>query len=658
LEIPSARPEVSQTPEVTIRRPARFDRLGRPGEVEQSDVIGGRREEEVGRRGFMAGLGAGVASRIVNDAAEVVMVGSLRKYTASLVVVPVCAIVLVFLEPFDVVEAGRRSARLAFDDPMLTYSTTFGRVNGEVREIAVDGEGNIVIAGGTVGGNLFPLVNPADASSGDDGNEGFVAKISASGDELIYSTFLGGNGDDWIAGLAVDAAGNAYVSGTTTALDFPTVNAFQPLPHLDSSGFVRDAFVAKLDPDGVLLWSTYLGGEAGDEANDIAVDASGSVYVVGSTRSTDFPSANALQSACMLSPVIKRCDDAFVTKFAADGATLEFSTFLGGTGLEEACGVDVDGSGNVYVVGENRSADFPVLSPIQSERGGGTNDLFATKLAAAGNALIWSTHLGGSDEEGFCSVLARGPSVAVDSNGNAFLVSFVKSTDLPVAGGFQPTHHGGTDGYVAKVTSDGALGWSTYLGGAGSDIPTNVAIGSGGTPVIVGWTTSKDFPLTADALPESDCPNAATPFCPSDAFVAALSDGSLSYSTYLGGDDTEQASGVDVGPDDSIYVGGYTRTDLFPLVNPLASPYRGGGTVQQFASTIGSAESTIPGDANGDGAVTAGDALLTLAAAISTGSCALCVCDVNGDGVLTATDALVVLRLAVGLPVETNAPPC
>jgi hypothetical protein len=588
-----------------------------------------------------------------------------RRYAAFSALVLSFSLLLLCLEPYGFVQARNRLQRLVLKNPALTYSTTFGRGSGEVREVAVDSDGNIIIAGSTGAGNLFPLVNAADETFGDDGNEGFVTKISASGDELIYSTFLGGNGDDWITAVTVDTAGNAYVCGTTTAFDFPTVNALQPVAHPDGSGFVRDGFVTKLDPQGNLVWSTYLGGESGDEANDIVVDASGAVYVVGNTRSKDFPSVNAFQSACKLSPVLETCNDAFITKLAADGASIELSTFLGGISTEEACGVDVDGSGNIYVIGESRSDDFPVLNALQSERGGVGGavryaDSFVTKLAAAGNALIWSTYLGGTDSEGTCSVLDRGPSLALDSQDNAFLVMNTKSIDLPMAGGFQPTHQGGTDGYVAKLNSGGMLEWSTYLGGTGSDFPDNVAVSSSGTPVVVGWTTSTDFPVSADALTEVDCPAAETPFCRSDVFVTVLGggNGSLQFSTYLGGDDLDQGSGVDVGADDTIYVAGWTKTDLWPLVDPLPGQYRGGGTTQQFVSAIGSVMSTIPGDANGDGTVSASDALLTLAAAISAGTCELCICDVNGDGSITATDALIVLNLAVGLPVDINAPPC
>jgi hypothetical protein len=568
------------------------------------------------------------------------------------------------LDPWIAARAGAVFGALAFDDAQLTYSTTFGRGQAMVREIAVDGDGNIIIAGNTGERFLFPLIHAADTTYGDNGTEPFVAKIGVSGDELVYSTYLGGDGDDWISGLAVDAAGNAYVTGTTVAMDFPTKDGLQPTPNVSSLGDVRDAFVAKLDPTGTLVWSTYLGGEGGDEGNDVAVDAQGNVYVVGDTQSADFPSLNAFQSTCMLSPPpFEKCYDAFITKLASDGSELLFSTFLGGnTGglVEEACGVDVDGSGNVYVVGETRSDNFPLLSPIQSERGGGTDDMFAAKLSTDGSTLLWSTYLGGSDEDGYCSVLARGPSVAVDAQGDAFLTTFAKSTDLPVVGGFQGAHLGATDGYVAKITSGGQLAWSTYLGGSGSDIAANIGLSPEGAPVVVGFTTSKDFPLSADALAEAGCPLADTPLCASDAFVTALGagDGALLFSSFLGGDDLDQASAVAVAADDTIVVGGWARSDPWPLVDPLPAEYRGGGITEAFVSSIGSAPPALPGDANGDGLVTASDALLALSAALSAASCELCVCDMNGDGSLTATDALIVLNLAVGLPVEVDTPAC
>ncbi len=575
-----------------------------------------------------------------------------------------CAILLLALEPHGFVQARAWLGGLVLDDPELTYSTTFGRGTGEVREIAVDTDGNIVIAGVTGSQFLFPLINAADDTYGDSGQEGFITKISASGDELIYSTYLGGDDDDWVSALALDAAGNAYVCGTTVSLDFPTTGALQPLPNIGQGGFVRDGFVAKLAPNGDLLWSTHLGGESSDEAHDIAVDAGGAVVVVGQTSSVDFPSANGFQSACNLNPTTERCADAFITKISGDGSSIQFSTFLGGSAAgigEQACGVSLDGSGNVYVIGENRSDDFPLLSPFQSERGGGISDLFVTKLAATGNALIWSSHLGGADDEFSCSVLSRGSTIAVDSQSDAFIAFTTKSADLPVMGGLPAsTQEDDTDVFAAKITSGGTLAWSTYLGGSGSDFAHNVALSSAGTPVLTGWTTSTGFPLTSDALPEADCPLAQTPNCTTDAFVTALDadDGSLAFSTYLGGDDSDQGSGVCVTPDDTIYVAGWTKTDLWPEVNALPSVYGGSGTVQMFVSAIGSADPAIPGDANGDGTISATDALLALSVAVGAGECALCICDVSGDGAITATDALIVLNLAVGLPVATNAPPC
>lgn len=585
--------------------------------------------------------------------------GALRRPAAACI----AAVMLVGFDPIVLSYAQTWIPPLTLQDPQLLFSTTFGRGNGQVRKVAIDADGSIIIAGWTQERFSFPLVNAADSTFGDEGQEGFVAKISPSRDNLVYSTYLGGNGDDWVSGLTLDAGGNAYVVGTTVSLDFPTLNGLQPLANVDASNNVRDGFVAKLGPTGNLIWATYLGGDASDEAHSVVVDSDSAVYVVGSTGSIDFPSQNAFQPSCALSEVTQRCADAFVTKLAADGASLMFSTYLGGSlggQDEEACDVGIDGFGNVYVIGEVRSDDFPILGAIQSMRGGGNSDMFITKFSAAGDSLIWSTFLGGNEHDGFCSVLAGGVSIAVDSQGDAYVATFARSTDLPIVGGFQPTHKGADDGYVAKITSGGMLAWSTYLGGTGSDSPQDIALSDSGTPVVAGWTQSKDFPLTADALTEIGCPDAGTPFCPFDAFVTVLGagDGSLSFSTFLGAEDSEQAAGVAVGADDMIYLAGSTRSGFFPMVDPLPAEYRGSGTLEPFVSVIASAPEAMPGDANGDGAITASDALIALNAAIAAAVCELCICDLNGDGSVTATDALILLNLAVGLPVNINPPPC
>jgi hypothetical protein len=181
-----------------------------------------------------------------------------------------------------------------------------------------------------------------------------------------------------------------------------------------------------------------------------------------------------------------------------------------------------------------------------------------------------------------------------------------------------------------------------------------------GGPVVVGWTSSADFPQTGDALDQNDCPPAPPGACAGDVFVTAMTaDGSdIEFSTLLGGSDVDHANGVAVGDDGALYVAGMTRTELWPLVDPLPAAFLGTGGTRSFAVRIGDDDAPVPGDVNGDGAVTASDALAGLNVALGIGQCLLCVCDLNGDGSISATDALIILNLAVGIPVATNPPPC
>jgi hypothetical protein len=551
-------------------------------------------------------------------------------------------------------------ARAIFNAPSLFYSTTFGGGPAEARDIAVDALGNTIIVGNTTGDYNFPLVNAADNSAGTQGEEGYVAKINAAGDNLVFSTYLGGQGNDWVTGVDVDADGNVYVVGITTATDFPTTGGtVQPSAGHAGDGFLRDAFVVKLDPLGNMVWSTYLGGNASDEAHGVKVGSDGSVYVVGTAMSKNFPTANAYQSSCRLG-VQDSCQDAFVARLSADGSSLLFSTYLGGTSLVEvACSVDVDADGNVFVVGHHSSNGFPLVNPFQDTYGGGL-DMFVTKFAPGGDSLVWSSGLGGNGNDAFCAPENRGPTIALDSQGDAFVASLTSSTNLPAPGGFQTTNAGTTDGYLAKITSGGTLEWASYLGGENSEAITEIAIRAGGGPLVVGWTTSRDFPQTLDALEERDCPSSPTPFCPGDVFVTAIAaDGSeIEFSSFLGGSDFDQANGVAIGDRGVLHVAGTTDTELWPLIDPLPQAFRGSGGRQAFVVRIGDDAAPIPGDVNGDGVVTASDALAGLGAAIGTVQCLLCVCDLNGDGNVSATDALVILQLAVSIPVVTNPPAC
>jgi hypothetical protein len=372
----------------------------------------------------------------------------------------------------------------------LVYSTYLGGINDEKAfAIAVDSAGSAYITGFTQSPN-FPTTVTAFQPVSTTGilptnsSDAFVTKLSPGGNALVYSTFLGGNTNaDNGFGIAVDSSGCAYVTGETASTDFPTKNAYQP--SLAGSGFLRfNAFVTKLSADGTaLVYSTYLGGGV-DEGFGIAVDSSGSAYVTGYTYSTSFPTKNPLQAN------LAGDSDIFITKFSPAGNTLVYSTYLGGSDLDEAFGIAVDASGSAYITGKTRSNDFPTVNAFQPTFGGGNEDAFVAKINPAGSALVYSTYLGGSGSEGNLS------RIALDSAGDAYVVGSTDSTDFPTASAIQSARAGpGDNAFVTKLNAAGnGLIYSTYLGGNSLNLGFGIAVDSSGTAFVAGQTWSGNFP--------------------------------------------------------------------------------------------------------------------------------------------------------------------
>src|SRR6266404_5101104 len=322
-----------------------------------------------------------------------------------------------------------------------------------------------------------------------------VAKYDASRplyiDPLIYSTYLGGSNADYGLGIAVDSAGNAYVTGYTTSTDFPiTPGAFQTVCN-GGSGCSQygDAFVAKINAAGsALVYSTYLGGNSYDTSSRVAVDSSGNAYVTGQTSSTDFPTTpGAFQT------IFGGRSDAFVTKFNPSGSALVYSTYLGGSLWDEGSGIAVESAGNAYVTGATGSADFPTINPLQPTFGGGYDDAFVSKLNFTGSQLVYSPYLGGSGQDG-------GASIAVDGAHNAYITGGTSSTNFPVTpGAFQtacPLNcRYSTHAFVTKVNATGsALSYSTYLSGNFAEGGSGIAVDSAGNSYVTGDTESSNFP--------------------------------------------------------------------------------------------------------------------------------------------------------------------
>jgi hypothetical protein len=446
-------------------------------------------------------------------------------------------------------------------DPEIDYSTYLGG-NGEEfgNFVAVDSKGNAYVTGYTDSSD-FPTEQPFQPANAG-GQDAFVTKLSRDGDELVYSTYLGGSGDDQSLEIALDAKGNAYVTGLTDSSDFPTEQAFQP-----ANGGLHDAFVTKLSRDGdELVYSTYLGGSNIDDGNSIAVDAKGNAYLTGDTLSSDFPTEQAFQ------PANAGLFDAFVTKLSRDGDELVYSTYLGGSGDDFGNLIVVDAKANGYVTGYTDSSDFPTEQAFQPANAGGF-DAYVTKLSRDGDELVYSTYLGGSGfDEGFA--------IAVDGKGNAFVTGGTDSSDFPTEHPFQSAS-AGFDPFVSKLSRNGdELVYSTYLGGSGSDQGLAIAVDGKGNAFVAGFTTSSDFPTEQPFQPT----NAGG----RDAFVTKLSrDGDeLVYSTYLGGSADDRAGfGIAVDGKGNAYVTGITSSTDFPTEHAFQSVF-GGGVRDAFVTKI------------------------------------------------------------------------
>ena len=433
-------------------------------------------------------------------------------------------------------------------DPEVGYSTYLGGSDGEQGlDIVVDSAGNAYVTGMTQSSENFPITVEARDRGLEGEQDAFVTKFSSTGKEALFSTYLGGNeGSENGSGIAVDGAGNIYVTGQTDSSDFP-ITANAPFPELRG---VTDAFVTKFLSTGEIRFSTYLGGSGeSDSGSGIAVDSARNIYVTGQTDSSDFP--NAINSSF-------GGQDAFMTKFSLSGEVL-FSTYLGGSDLDGGQGIAIDSADNVnvYVVGSTHSSDFPKVNALDAELGG-EEDAFVTRFSPEGSVLF-STYLGGSDEE-------NGTSIAVDGDGNICVTGNTDSSDFPNA---INSSFGGQDAFVTKFSSSSEIRFSTYLGGSGElDSGSDIAVDGDGNIYVTGQTDSSDFPkvnaLDAEVGGEKD------------AFVTRFSpEGAVLFSTYLGGNDFDGGHGIAVDSANNIYVTGDTESSDFPPVNAHSSTLGG-----------------------------------------------------------------------------------
>jgi YVTN family beta-propeller protein len=410
-------------------------------------------------------------------------------------------------------------AKLTPAGDALVYSTYIGgSVDDGANGLAVDSSGNAYVVGYTQSTN-FPGASSSSiqATYGGGSGDGFVLELNATGNALVYSSYLGGAGSDVATAIALDSSGNAYVVGETQSANFPGVTS-SSMQAANAGG--GDAFVTKINPGGTaIVYSTYLGGAGSDTAYAVAVDSSGNAFVVGQTSSTSFPgvNSNSLQPASG-----GGTSDGFVAELNAAGTALVYSTFLGGNGTDLALGIALDSTGNAYVTGYTASTNFPVTPGAFQAASGGGYDGFVAKLNPGGTTLVYSTYLGGSGTD-------EAAGIAVDSSGNAYVAGGTTSTNFPGvnSSSVQSVYGGGaSDAVVAELNPAGsALVFSTYLGGSGADVAVGIGLDSTNNVYIAGYTGSTNFPLGAQ--PVQSTYGGGT----YDAFIAKLAAGPATTTT-------------------------------------------------------------------------------------------------------------------------------
>ncbi|MEM2961203.1 MAG: SBBP repeat-containing protein, partial [Candidatus Bathyarchaeia archaeon] len=395
----------------------------------------------------------------------------------------------------------------------LIFSTYLGGADNEFGwSVEIDGDGNVYVSGYS-GSADFPVTEAAFDKTLGGTTDVFVTKINASGTSLIYSTFLGGSSGENECSMVIDANGNAYVTGWTLSVDFPvTAGAYDK----DYNGSF-DIFITKLNSSGTSLQSsTYLGGSASEWGNAIALDGYNNGYITGYTTSSNFP-----VTAGVFDTSYNGGGDAFIIKLDSAGASLIYSTYLGGSSGDEGTSIAVDTTGNAYIAGHTESTFFPVTAGAFDLSYNGLYDIFITKINANATSLIYSTYLGGSGDE-WDEVINK-ELIALDESGNVYLTGYTNSIDFPVtAGAYDITHNGGFDVFITKVNCAGtSLSYSTYLGGSSGDKAQSIVIDQSGNVFVTG-VTGQNFPVTAGAFDTTY--NGSV-----DAFICKISIESFAY---------------------------------------------------------------------------------------------------------------------------------
>jgi hypothetical protein len=439
--------------------------------------------------------------------------------------------------------------------------------------IRVDAAGDLLLA---VGGNQVRLHRPRAYQEDAGGRREVPVRYRVRGQQvgfvvgrydrgraltidpvLTYSTYLGGSGGDQAYAIAVDSSLNAYVTGITASVNFPTTPGVVQTTNAGGGG---DVFLTKFNPAGTgVEFSVFLGGSGVDAPSAMLLDSSGNIYITGSTLSPNFPTTSGV-----LQPTYGGNGDAFLAELDPSGSSLVFSTYLGGTGTDYATAMAFDSKGDVFLTGSTTSKDFPTLNPLQLGNDG-ASDVFVTEVNPTGTALLYSTYLGGSNADYATAIALVNPSNP-DGPVSLYISGYTYSANFPTQNAYQSTLAGGSDAFVTElIPGNAALVFSTFLGGSSNDRVFAMALDASGNIYLTGDTQSGNFPATTNAF------QSANHGGPGDAFVTKLAPGAatLVYSTLLGGAGTDQASAMALDSAGDVYVAGFTQSIDFPLLDPL-----------------------------------------------------------------------------------------
>ncbi|MGZ5675507.1 MAG: DUF7948 domain-containing protein [Usitatibacter sp.] len=466
-------------------------------------------------------------------------------------------------------------ARPLVIDPLLAYSTYLGGTGDDFGGyMAVDPSGDVYIAYTSQPNGTNFMSTTADVT---------VTKLSQFGSFLVYSTTISGSSYDIVQAIALGASGSgvaAYVTGYTASTDYPSCNGC-PAP-----GGLEDAFFSALAPDGTLFYSRLIGGPGNEAGASIATDASRNVYIAGDTDDTFPTTPDALFPNRLGTPGTGDFADAFLYKFSMNTLSPVYSTLLGGSGTDVGKGVAFDSAGNMYVVGTTTSRLFPTVNAIQpSYPSTGTfQGAFATKFAADGQSLLYSTFIGGSADNAVAIAMTPGDEAVILGDSP----SFVFGPATPVR-----PWAGGRDVFVARLSADGStMPFASFLGGSGSETAGGLAVDGSGNIYVTGQTLSADFPLL------SPLPSGSRG--PSSAFLTRFNSGAIDFSTYLGGSGGEIGFSVALGSSGT-YVSGRTTSSDFPTVNAFRNSRSGNSDVFVSRIRFGASLASRGFDFNADG---------------------------------------------------------